>query len=433
MQILIYSYNYYPEPIGIAPLMTELAEGLVKRGHQVRVLTAMPWYPDGEVYQDYRSKLFTTEILNGVIIQRCYIWTRRHRNLINRALFEVSFATLSLIQGMFGSRPDVILLTVPGLPVCLPASILSLFYQAPVILNLQDILPDAAVHVGMITNSRVINLLKKLENFGYRMATKISVIADGFTKNITAKGVPLEKIIEIPNWVDVNFIKPIVGEDNYFRQQYQLAGKFVVLYSGNIALTQGLETVIEAATFLKHNPEIAIVIVGASKALSKLERYCQQYDADNVKLISFQPRQKLPEMLAAADVGLVVQRKNVLDFNMPSKIQVLLASGRAIIASVPDRGTAARAIEKSGGGIVVAPEDPQALAAAIEKLYIDRELVASLGQAGREYAETYYSFESALDKYEKLFAAVVNPRSTIEVEIQIRETSESSSEIELKQ
>jgi colanic acid biosynthesis glycosyl transferase WcaI len=415
MQILIYSYNYYPEPIGIAPLMTELAEGLVKRGYQVRVLTAMPWYPEGEVYEDYRGKLFTTEILNGVKIQRCYIWTRRHRSLANRALFELSFATSSLIQGLFGGRPDAIFLTVPGLPVCLPAAVLSSLYQAPVILNLQDILPDAAVHVGMINNPKVINLLRKLEKFAYGMATKISVIADGFTKNITAKGVPIEKIVEIPNWVDVNFIKPIAADNNYFRSEYQLEGKFVILYSGNIALTQGLETVIEAATHLKHNTEIAIVIVGAAKALAKLERHCLEHGADNVKLIPFQPRQKLPEMLSAADVGLVVQRKNVLDFNMPSKIQVLLASGRAIIASVPSGGTAARAIEKSGGGIVVPPENPQMLAAAIEKLYLNRQLVNNLGKTGRQYAEAHYSFESALDKYEKLFAAVIDPQVTIEL------------------
>jgi colanic acid biosynthesis glycosyl transferase WcaI len=422
MQILIYSYNYYPEPIGIAPLMTELAEGLVKRGYQVRVLTGMPWYPEGEVYEDYRGKLFATEILNGVKIQRCYIWTRRHRSLVNRALFEISFASLSLLQGLFGSRPDAILLTVPGLPVCLPAAFLSGLYQAPVILNLQDILPDAAVHVGMIENPKVINLLKKLEKFAYGMATKISVITDGFTKNITAKGVPLEKIVEIPNWVDVNFIKPIAASHNYFRSEYQLEGKFVVLYSGNIALTQGLETVIEAATYLKNSPEIAIVIVGAAKALAKLERHCFEHGADNVTLIPFQPRQKLPEMLSSADVGLVVQRKNVLDFNMPSKIQVLLASGRAIIASVPSAGTAARAIEKSGGGIVVSPENPQMLAEAIEKLYFNKQLVTNLGKAGRQYAEAHYSFESALDKYEKLFAAVLDPRSTIE----------SSSKIELR-
>lgn len=408
MRILIYSYNYYPEPIGIAPLMTELAEGMVKRGHEVRVITAMPWYPEGEIKPEYRGKLFSTEEINGVKVQRCYIWTRRERNVLNRAAFELSFMVLSLIQAFRGWRPDVIFLTVPGLPVAVSAAILSTIYRSPIVLNLQDILPDAAVHVGLIKNNKIITVLKYLEKFAYSISTKISVIADGFTKNILAKGVSLEKITEIPNWVDINFIEPLPKDNNSFRLKNNLQEKFVVMYSGNIALTQGLETVIDASSRLKHFPNIAIVIIGEAKALKRLEKYCQKNAVDNVTLLPFEPRAKLPEMLAAADVGLVIQKKNVLDFNMPSKIQVLLASGRAIVGSVPSTGTAASALRKSGAGVIVPPEEPQALADAIVKLYRDRSLAERLGRQGRIYAEQNYAFELALDKYEQLFISVTD-------------------------
>jgi colanic acid biosynthesis glycosyl transferase WcaI len=408
MRILIYSYNYYPEPIGIAPLMTELAEGMVKRGHEVRVITAMPWYPEGEIKPEYRGKLFSTEEINGVKVQRCYIWTRRERNVLNRAAFELSFMGLSLIQAFRGWRPDVIFLTVPGLPVAVSAAILSTIYRSPIVLNLQDILPDAAVHVGLIKNNKIITVLKYLEKFAYSISTKISVIADGFTKNILAKGVSLEKIIEIPNWVDINFIEPLPKDNNSFRLKNNLQEKFVVMYSGNIALTQGLETVIDASSRLKHFPHIAIVIIGEAKALKRLEKYCQKNAVDNVTLLPFEPRAKLPEMLAAADVGLVIQKKNVLDFNMPSKIQVLLASGRAIVGSVPSTGTAASALRKSGAGVIVPPEEPQALADAIVKLYRDCSLAERLGRQGRIYAEQNYAFELALDKYEQLFISVTD-------------------------
>lgn len=411
MRILIYSYNYYPEPIGIAPLMTELAEGMVKRGHEVRVITAMPWYPEGEINPEYKGKLFCTEEIKGVKVQRCYIWTRRKRSVANRAGFELSFMVLSLLQAFRGWRPDIIFLTVPGLPVAVSAAILSTIYRTPIVLNLQDILPDAAVHVGLINNTKIITILEKLEKFAYSIATKISVIADGFTKNILAKGVALEKIIEIPNWVDINFIKPLAKNKSSFGIKNNLQQKFVVLYCGNIALTQGLETVIDASSRLKHLPNIAVVIVGEDKALKRLERYCEKNGVDNVTLLPFEPRAKLPEMLAAADVGLVIQKKNVLDFNMPSKIQVLLASGRAIVGSVPSSGTAASALRKSGAGLIVPPEEPQALADAIVKLYKDRSLAARLGRQGRVYAEQNYAFESALDKYEQLFISVVENSS----------------------
>jgi colanic acid biosynthesis glycosyl transferase WcaI len=410
MRILIYSYNYYPEPIGIAPLMTELAEGLVEKGHSVRVITAMPWYPESEIYPKYKGKFYLTEKRNGVKIQRCYIWTRQERSLRNRIFFELSFLFFSLFQAFRGSRPDIILLTVPGLPVCVSAALVSWVYHTPIVLNLQDILPDAAVHVGLINNKKFIQVLKFLEKFAYSNAKKISVIADGFTKNLMGKGVREEKIVEIPNWVDVDFIKPLPQQDNYFRREHQLEGKFVVLYSGNIALTQGLETVIDAGTYLHDFPDIVIVIVGEEKRLRQLERYRQKRDAHNVRLFPFQPREKLPEMLAAANLGLVVQKKNVLDFNMPSKIQVLLASGRAIIASVPSTGTAARAIAQSGGGLVVEPENPEVLAQAIEKLYLNPQQVEILGEKGRKFAEENYSFASALTRYEQLFTEVVKKK-----------------------
>ncbi|MEA5467582.1 glycosyltransferase family 4 protein [Spirulina sp. 06S082] len=406
MRILLYSYNYYPEPIGIAPLMTELAEGLVKRGHEVRVVTAMPWYPRSEIYEQYRGKIYLTEKINGVIVQRCYVRSSKKRTFFNRALFELSFMVLSFFQALFAQynrRPDILILTVPGLPVGIPASILGWIYKCPTILNLQDILPDAAVHVGLLTSKTAIKVFTQLEKYNYRTATNISVISQGFTDNLLGKGVSEEKITLIPNWVDVDFIKPLSKEDNYFRRENELEGKFIVLYSGNIALTQGLETVIDAAEYLQDIANIAVVIVGEERALEKLQEYCLEKQVSNVTLRPFQPRERLPEMLSSADVGLVIQKKNVISFNMPSKIQVLLASGRAIIGSVPNTGTAANAIRNSGGGIVIPPEDPQALADTIRDLYNHPEQVKLLGEASRQHAIANYAFSTALDRYEALF------------------------------
>lgn len=409
MRILIYSYNYAPEPIGIAPLITELAEGLVKKGHQVRVVTSMPNYPQRRIYEGYRWKLYLTELINGVVVQRSYVWIRPEPSLIDRLLLEVSFVLTSFVHALKGKRPDVILLTAPPLPVALPAALLGKIHHAPVVLNLQDILPDAAVHVGLLKNPKLIRVFEVLEKFAYQNATKITVIADGFAENLRSKNVPEEKIEQIPNWVDVNFIRPMPKENNAFRAAHQLTGKFVVLYAGNIALTQGLTTVINAAVRLRHIPDIAIVIVGEEKALDQLQLYRDTCKAMNVALLPFEPRKNLPEMLAAADVGLVVQKRNVISFNMPSKIQVLLASGLAIVGSVPPNGTAARAVEDSGGGIVVPPEDPGALAATILELYYNPNKVKMLGEKSRVYAVENYSFEQALNRYEELFAALQKP------------------------
>ncbi len=407
MKILLYSYNYHPEPIGIAPLMTELAEGLVKRGHQVRVVTAVPWYPANQIFPEYQGKLYYKETRNGVNIQRCFVWINGQRSLRNRVLFELSFVLLSFFQALRGPRPDIIFLTVPGLPVAVPAALIGSIYRSPIILNLQDILPDAAVQVGLLKNKKIIRIFSQLEAFAYSMATKISVISEGFTKNLLAKGVSQKKIVEISNWVDVNFVKPLPKKDSYFIRENGLEDKFVVLYSGNIALTQPLETLIDAGALLNHIPDLAIVIVGKDDAIKRLEKYRQKRGADNVLLLPFQPREKLPEMLAAADVSMVLQKHNIISINMPSKIQVLLASGRPIIASVPLNGTAAEVIQSSGGGIVVPPENPKLLSQAILQLYSNPSLIQELATKGRRYAEENYSFETALDRYERLFSEVL--------------------------
>jgi colanic acid biosynthesis glycosyl transferase WcaI len=416
MHILIYSYNYHPEPIGIAPLMTELAEGLVKRGHSVRVITGMPNYPQRQIYDGYRGKWYVTEEKNGVTIQRSYLRIKSKPNLVDRLLLELSFVFTSIPQALNGWRPDVILLTVPPLMVSLPAALLGCLYDCPVVLNVQDILPEAAIRVGLIKNKFMIRALETLEKFAYRTAHSISVIADGFVENLVKKGVSPSKIRCIPNWVDVNFIRPLPKVNNAWKKANKLDDKFVVLYSGNIALTQGLETVVEAAARLRHKPEIVFAIAGESQALERLQKYCQTCGADNVVLLPLQPREQLPSMLAGADIGLIVQKSNVISFNMPSKIPLLLASGRAIIGSVPASGTAAKAIRKSGGGIVVKPESPEALAAAVMDLYSNPVKTEMLGKKGREFAVERYSFEQALDQYEQLFVdAIANPALDLDI------------------
>ncbi|MGB3767838.1 MAG: glycosyltransferase family 4 protein, partial [Phormidesmis sp.] len=235
MRVLLYAYNYYPEPIGIAPLMTELAEGLVEKGHQVRVVTAMPNYPERKIYPGYRGQLYKREVRNGVEIDRCFVAVKPKPGLIGRAMLEGSFIGLSLVKAISGWKPDIILSTSPSLPACIPVAIAKKVFRCPVVLSLQDILPEAAIQTGLLSNALAIKVFEKLEKFAYASATKISVITPSFAKNLKAKGVADKKMICISNWVDVNFITPRPMENNAFRYQHKLKDKFVVLYSGNIA------------------------------------------------------------------------------------------------------------------------------------------------------------------------------------------------------
>ncbi len=407
MRILLYSYNYSPEPIGIAPLMTELAEGLVKRGHKVRVVTAMPNYPERRIHSEYRGKLYKGEVRNGVEIERCYVAVRPKPGLLGRAMLDGSFAVFSFFKAITGWRPDVILSTSPSLSACVPVAAAKLVYRCPSVLSLQDILPEAAVQTGLISNKLAIKVFEKLEQFAYASATKISVITPSFAQNLKGKGISAGKMTCISNWVDTGVVKPLSKEDNHFRRTHGLENKFVVLYSGNIARTQGVRTIIRAALQMQDNPDIQFVIVGEKGQLAELDSLRRELGVYNVKLLPFVDDDAFPDMLAAADVSLIMQKHNVVGFNMPSKTQKIMASGRPIIASVPLHGSAAEAVLQSGSGVVVEPESPTELTKAIQTLYDNPGKVEDLGKRGRQFAIENYSFTQALNAYEQLLESVV--------------------------
>lgn len=414
MRILLYSSNYSPEPIGIAPLMTELAEGLVKRGHKVRVVTAMPNYPQRQIYPEYRGKIYKTEKLNGVEVHRCFVAIAPKPGLLGRVLLDSSFAILSFFKAITGWRPDIILSTSPSLPACLPVAATKAFYRCPVIMSLQDILPEAAIQTGLISNRLAIKVFEQLEKFAYASATKISVITPSFAQNLKSKGVPTDKMVCISNWVDTGFVRPLPKEESNFRHIHGLKGKFVVLYSGNIARTQGVRTIIRTAEQMQDNPNIQFVIVGESKQLEDLENLCQDLGVYNVLLLPFVSAEDLPDMLAAADVSLIMQKRNVVGFNMPSKTQKIMASGRPIIASVPWDGSAAEAVRQSGSGIIVEPESPTDLAQAIQSLCENPSQQEALGKRGRQFAVDNYSFQQAINAYEELMETVLQPHKSFQ-------------------
>jgi colanic acid biosynthesis glycosyl transferase WcaI len=406
MRILILAHNYYPELIGIAPLVTELAESLVQEGHEVQVVTAMPNYPERSIYLPYRGRLACIESRAGVRLIRHWVFIRPQPGLITRLTFELSNLCLSTLFSLQQPKADVILAVSPQLSSSLTAHLLQKLWGCPVVLNVQDLLPDAAIASGLLKNSILIAVSRWLEMFAYGKANAIVLISGQFVRSLVEKGIPAEKLWKIYNWVDTAFIRPMERQGP-FREKLGLKDEFVVMYSGNIALTQGLETMIEAAKILQKHEDIRFVIVGEQKALDRLQVLITGYGLHNVRLLPFQPRTQLPQMLAAADVGLILQKEHVVDINMPSKTMVLMASGRPVIASVNHRGEVARAIEQSGAGVVVTPEDPQSLAQTILQLKANPDLAQVYGEKARAYACAHFDRCQSVKEYTQVFSAVL--------------------------
>lgn len=418
MNILLLSLYFTPDPAANSVIMTELAEELAELGHQVTVVCAFPHYDTNRVWDEYRGKLVQKDRHGSIRVYRVYLYVPADKtNLPGRALNYLSFNVLSTLVGALAGPYDVILAPSPPLTIGLGAYLISRLWRAPYVYNVQDIYPDVAVRLGVLTNPRAIRLFRRLEDFVYRKAAAVTVLSDGFRRNLLAKGAPEARIQVIPNFIDTQFMRPL-PRDNAFSRQHGLSDKFVVLYAGNVGLSQGLETLLEAAGELRDLPEVRVLVVGNGAARESLVTRAEQMGLANVLFLPFQPRAGLPEMYASADVSLVLLRKGIGAESVPSKAYTILASGRPLLAAIDEDSETKDLIGAANCGLWLPPEEPAALARAIRRLCGDPALRDRMGRNGRRHVETYYTRQAVARQYAALLERLaVSPPVTVEPQV----------------
>lgn len=403
MKITILTNSFQPDPIGIAPLSSELAEDLAQQGHEVTVATAFPHYPDWVIPPAYQGKVYSREQWRGVNVLRSWLKVSKRATAMSKMIAYATFTASATLGSLVWDKPDLLFVISPPLSLSFTAFLTKAFLRCPTVLLICDLLPDTAIALGMIKNPHFIKALFAFEKWSYPRFDHIAVVSNAFRKNLIKKGVPAEKVSVIYTWVDTDFIRPLRRE-NEFRFRNQLQDKFIVLYAGNIGLSQGLETALEAARLLEDYPQIEFLIVGDGTKGAELKQRAEAMRLPNFRFLPLQPRSDIPLMYSAADVSLVLQRKNVLDINLPGKIQTIMSSGRPMIAGTRSDGEVAQIVEASGAGILIVPEDSQQLANAVLQLYRDSALCEKLGANGREYALHHFAKKSAVNSYLGIFA-----------------------------
>jgi colanic acid biosynthesis glycosyl transferase WcaI len=228
----------------------------------------------------------------------------------------------------------------------------------------------------------------------------VTVLSDDLADNVRRKTDHPEKVHVIPNFVDTDAIRPGPSR-NAYRDEFGLDGKKVVMYAGNVGLSQSLDTVIDAARSMSSNDDVVFVVNGQGATRAALEERAR--GLTNVRFIDLQPPERLPEVLAAGDIHLVPLRAGLASSSFPSKTYSILAAGRPLIASIDGGSEIARVVERAGAGLTVPPEDPGALADAIRRLLASPDEAAEMGRRGRDYVERFASASSVADAYEDLF------------------------------
>ena len=410
MKILVMGMGYYPERTGIGPHTTELCEYLAARGHRVTVATAFPHFPEWNVMKPYRGKLFAHEIINGVSVRRGYVYVPSKQTTRQQILYDSSFCASALLWGLAEREIDLILAVTPPLQLGVTAHVLSRVKRVPFVLVVQDLVPDAAIALGMLKNPRAIRLARTMERFVYSKALTIVVICEGFVHSLRRKGVSGSKILLLPDWVDTTFIRPFPRNNSWREDHGFTEEQYIVLHAGNMGVKQGLDNVIEAANRLRNFDNLVFLIVGDGIEKASLCDKASRLDLENVKLLTLQPKNALPQMLSAADALLVNQRDSVVDICMPTKLLTYMAAGKPIIAAVHSDSETARYIRSAGCGLVVPAERPHLLAEAVLASKDNRQMGTSLARNGRAFAEEHFERRKILRQYAALLGGIVSKR-----------------------
>ncbi|KGO87452.1 glycosyl transferase family 1 [Flavobacterium rivuli WB 3.3-2 = DSM 21788] len=402
MRILIFGINYSPELTGIGKYTGEMGSWFAQQGHNVHVVTAVPYYPEWEVHEKYKGKYWITEDIDGATVHRIPLYVPKNVTSAKRIIHEFSFV-LGIVpvwfKLLFTKKFDVVFCAAPPFHLGILPLLYSKLKGVPMITHVQDLQVDAAKELGMIKNKTFLNLMFSIERFILKKSKKVSTISLGMQLKISGKGVNTNQQILFPNWVDENNIMPLPKEQS-LRQQFGLKDSDkVILYSGNLGEKQGLEVIIDVALKYKDRSDVYFLIVGSGGGKEKLEQSAKDAGLTQVMFFPLQPYNKLSALLATADVHLVLQKKSAADLVMPSKLTGILAAGGFAIVTAEPGTSLYTVVNQYNMGLIIEPESTEALCNGIE--YAINNDISTYKLNARKYAEAYLSKENILRDFEQ--------------------------------
>jgi colanic acid biosynthesis glycosyl transferase WcaI len=396
VRILFLGLNYAPETIGIAVYSSGLCRRLSELGHEVRVVTAKPYYPQWRVLPGYRGG-WRRSREGRIDVTRCPIYVPSHPTGLRRILHHISFAASAffpMLAAVRSFKPDVVMTVAPSLMAAPAAWLAAKLGRAPSWLHLQDFEVEAAFATGLLDErSRGARLARRLERAVIQLFNRVSSISPEMCARLVESGLSRNAVFELRNWAELDLVRPLARASAY-RSEWDIGTPHVALYSGNIANKQGIELVLEAAEILASRRDLTFVICGNGPNRAPLER--RAANAGNIIFRDLQPLDRLEELLGLATVHLLPQKAEAADLVLPSKLTNMLASGRPIVATAAHGTGLAREVAECG--IVTPPGDARAFAAAVERLIDDEHLRATCSVNARRRAEQVWDRQRIIDR-----------------------------------
>jgi glycosyltransferase involved in cell wall biosynthesis len=400
MRILFLTQFYPPESGAPQNRISDLARRLASWGHGVEVLTALPNYPAGVVFNGYRRRAVLEEKCDEIRVIRTWILASPGKGFIRRLATYWSFVLSSVALGLPKiHRPDVVVVELPPLFLGLSGYLLSRLLRSRLILNVSDLWPASAIAMGVVRNRALIRLSVALEEFLYRKADLITGQTEGIVEDIGTR-LPTKEVSLITNGVDMSrFPLTTPSERESAKADFGLADHFVVGYAGLHGHAQGLETLVEAARLITDLPDVVFALVGEGPLKDDL--VAAAAGASNVRFLPNLPSSRMPYLLSSFDLAVVpLRRLPLFRGALPSKMFEAMAAGVPIVLSV--EGEAQCLVERAGSGICIEPENPKALADAVRSLRGDPEARRRMGEQGRRCVTSFYNRDRIGREFETL-------------------------------
>jgi len=368
-RVAILTSNFWPEPTGTGQTVTELARFLAHEGLDVRVATSMPYFPEWRIHPDYRGRLWRRELHRRIRVLRSWHFVRPDPSTVTRIAHEVTLSALALPNMLGALRgADVAYVVSPALSFALTGMLVAKALGVRSVLVVKDVMPDAAVEMGMIANPALIGISRRMARIVYRLADEIHTLGEGMRTRIARLTRDAGKIRIVPDTIDADELAPVPWTRNAFREKFVPPGTFALLHSGNMGKKQDLDLILRTAELLRDREDIRFYVIGDGAERDRFLACRRERGLDNIEHHPLQPRWMLPHMLSGADIVLVSQRPEVVDIVVPSKLITAMAAGAMIVAACPERSETARLLDASGGGVRIPAGDEARLADAIREL-----------------------------------------------------------------
>lgn len=412
---ILYLSQYFPPEMGApAARVSELAARWVERGHEVCVLTGFPNHPTGIVPVEYRGRVLQRETWRGVEVLRTWIYAAPNKGVLARSLAYASFAGSSVALGGLARevrRADVVLATSPQFLCALSGWTLARAWRVPYALEIRDLWPQSIVEVGALSERHpMVAVLRRLERFVYREADLLVGVTDSFARIWREQGILPAKIRVIKNGVDLQAFRPDIDGTN-MRAELGLGDRFVVGYIGTIGMAHGLGTLLDVAERLRDRKDIVFALVGEGAEKAALAEQARARGLDSVRFVGELPRARIPEVLAATDLAVVMLRDTPLfETVLPSKLFEIMGCARPLALAVG--GEARKLVEQAGAGYVVPPQDAAAMTATILHAQANPSEARARADAGRRFVEAHFDRRALADRYlDELIALAARGRN----------------------